>query len=220
MATSGTFTAFKIADLIEEAYERAGLEMRSGYDLRTGIRSFNFLMAEWANRGLNLWTVDEETQALSTNDGNYTLTSETIDVVDAVIRDASGNDSKLERISVKQWAAIHDKDQTGKPSLMYVDRARSSTVVNLWPVPNSNDYDLVYWRLRRMEEAGSVGSDPDLPFRFIPAITAGLAYHIALKKSTQPERVPFLKEEYERAFDLAAEEDRDRSSVWFVPEVY
>ncbi len=218
MATSGTFASFNVGDLLEEAYERAGLEMRSGYDLRTGIRTFNFLMAEWANRGLNLWTIDEETISVTSGDNTYTATANTIDIIDHVIRDSNSLDTPLERISSTQWAMINKKTQTGKPSLINVERARDATNITLWPVPNAN-YTLVYWRLRRMEEAGAVGNDPDLPFRFIPALTAGLAYHIALKKSREAERIPFLKGEYEEAFNLAADEDRDRSSLWFVPDL-
>lgn len=223
MASSGTYVSIDIGAVVEEAYERAGLEMRSGYDLRTAIRSFNFLMAEWANRGLNLWTMDEETQALTANDNTYTLTANTVDVIEAAIRTGTGSaqvDRPLERISVSQWAQLANKTQTGQPTSFFVQRGVTDAVINLWPVPdNAQDYTLVYWRLRRIEEAGAITNTPDLPFRFIPALVCGLAYQIALKKSKDAQRIPYLKAEYEMAFELAADEDRDRSSVFLIPEV-
>ena len=220
MAASGTYNTWDISLIIEEAYERAGLEMRSGYDLRTGIRSFNFLMAEWANQGLNMWTFEEGTQAITAADGTYTMPANTVDLIEYAIRDSDNIDRPLERLSVSQWANLSDKTQTGEPTCIFIQRGVTDTVVNLWPVPDSADtYTLVYWRLRRIQEAGSITNTADLPFRFIPALTAGLAYNIALKKSPDAQRIPFLKAEYEVAFALAADEDRDRASVFLVPDL-
>lgn len=216
MATSGTYASFSIAELLEEAYERAGLELKSGYDLRTGIRSMNFLLAEWANRGLNLWTIEEGTQALTASDGTYTLPANTIDVIDVVLRDASNVDIPLERIASTQWANINNKLTEGRPANYMVQRGVSDTVINLWPVPDQA-YTLMYWRLRRIQEAGAISNTADVPFRFIPPLVAGLAYMVAMKKNQAV--APALKAVYDEAFELAADEDRDRSSLWLYPDV-
>lgn len=218
MTTSGT-TVFTpdLTDLIEEAYERAGLELRTGYDLRTAIRSLNFLMIEWANKGLNLWTVEQATTALTSGTAQYDLGATTIDVIEHVIRDSNGNDIQLERIGMSAYAAIVNKTQSGKPNCIWVERLTTGTRVNLWPVPDM-DYTLVYWRLRRMQDAGTAVNTPDVPFRFIPALVAGLAYMIAMKRPEAQAVAPSLKAVYDEAFQLAADEDRDRSSLWFVPD--
>lgn len=221
MAVSGT-TVFNpnIIELLEEAYERAGLEMRGGYDLRTGIRSFNFMMAEWANRGLNLWTITEGTAALDSGDSSVDINN-VVDVIDYAVRIGTGtsqNDYRLERIGVSQWANITNKNMTGRPTQIYVERLTDTTRVKVWPVP-STDYTLVYWALSRIDDAGVPTNTADMPYRFIPALVAGLAYHIATKKPAAMQRVPFLKQEYEEQFRLAADEDRDRASVFFLPDV-
>lgn len=221
MAVSGT-TAFNpnIIELLEEAYERAGLEMRGGYDLRTGIRSFNFMMAEWANRGLNLWTIAEGTASLVTGDNSVDINN-IVDVIDYALRSGTGTsqvDYRLERIGVSQWAAITNKNMTGRPTQIYVERLTDTTRVKVWPVPSA-DYTLAYWSLSRIDDAGVPTNTADMPYRFIPALVAGLAYHIATKKPAAMERVPFLKQEYEEQFRMAADEDRDRSSVFLLPDV-
>ena len=221
MATSGAFNFNpNIAELLEEAFERAGLEMRSGYDLKTGIRSFNFMMAEWANRGLNLWTIQEDSTPITTGENEVDIDN-VVDVIEYVIRNGTGEaqaDYKLERISVSQWANITNKNITGRPTQIYVERLRDVTRVKLWPSP-SQDYELVYWTLRRLEDAGSAGNTADLPYRFIPALVSGLAYYIAMKRPEATMRVPTLKQIYEEQFALAAEEDRDRASVFFYPDM-
>ena len=217
MATSSTFATFDIQTLLEEAYERAGLELKSGYDLRTGIRSFNFLMAEWANRGLNLWTIDEETQALVAGTATYTLTAATVDVLDVVLRNSSNTDVPLERLSETQFAMIPNKTSRGTPNSYYIQRLVAGPTITLWNVPNDSTQSLVYWRLRRIEEAGAIYNTPDVPFRFIPALAAGLAYHIAMKKNQSI--APPLKAVYEEEWMNAADEDRDRASVYFFPDV-
>jgi hypothetical protein len=221
MTTSGT-TTFNpnIIELLEEAYERAGLELRSGYDLKTGIRSFNFLMAEWANRGLNLWTITEGTVSLASGDNTADINN-IVDLIDYAIRTGSGSnqtDYRIERVGVSQWAAITNKNMTGRPVQIYVERLTDTTRIKVWPVP-SQDYTLVYWALSRMDDAGAATNTADMPYRFIPALVSGLAYHIATKKPAAMQRVPFLKQEYEEQFRLAADEDRDRSSVFFLPDV-
>lgn len=221
MATSGT-TSFNpnIIELLEEAFERAGLEMRSGYDLKTGIRSFNFMMAEWANRGLNLWTISEGTTPLASGDNTADI-SNVVDVIEYALRTGTGaaqTDYRLERISVAQWAAITNKNLQGRPTQIYVERLTDTTRVSVWPVPSA-DYTLAYWALSRIDDAGAGTNTADMPYRFIPALVAGLAYHIATKKQEAMQRVPFLKQAYEEQFALAAEEDRDRASIFFLPDV-
>jgi hypothetical protein len=218
VTTSGTYAfAPDMAEIIEEAYERAGLELRTGYDLKTAIRSLNFLMVEWANRGLNLWTIEEVQLPVTSGTNVYTLDAQTIDVIESVVRD-NDNDIKLERIGLGSWAAISNKTQTGRPYLVYVERLVGETKLNLWPVPDAS-YTVVYWRLKRMQDAGGAVSDPDVPFRFLPALVAGLAYMIAMKRPEASARAPDLKAVYEEAFNLAADEDRDRSSAFFFPDL-
>lgn len=219
MPSSGT-TQFSpdIVELLEEAYERAGLEMRSGYDFRTGVRSFNFLMAEWANRGMNLWTLEESTAAVTAGDSTYDV-SDAVDVVEHFIRTGTGTstlDVKLQRISVSEFSDISNKLVRGKPTQIFVQRLKDKTTLNLWPVPDQS-YTLVYWKLSRLDDAGSATSTTDMPYRFLPALVSGLAYHIATKKPQAAARVPILKQIYEEQFEMAADEDRDRASVWLTP---
>lgn len=224
MTTSGT-TSFNpdFADIAEEAFEMAGLEMRTGYDLKTARRSLDLLAIEWANRGLNLWTVEEGTIPLISGTATYSLPTDTIDIIEHQIRSGTGTsqvDIDLYRVSVSGYSAITNKLTTGKPSQIYVDRARSQPSVTLWPVPNATStYTLVYQRLRRIQDSGAATNTADLPFRFIPALIAGLAYFIAMKKPKVQERVPFLKKFYEEQFDLASQEDRSRASWYHHPSV-
>lgn len=221
VAASGT-TSFNpnIIELLEEAFERAGVEMRSGYDLKTGIRSFNFLMAEWANRGLNLWTITEGTVAFAAGDTSKDI-DDVVDLIDFAVRTGSGQsqvDYRLERIGVSQYAQITNKTITGRPTQIYVQRLTDTTRATLWPIP-SQAYTLVYWALARIDDAGVATNTADMPYRFVPALVSGLAYHIATKKPEAMARVPFLRDEYERQFALAAEEDRDRSSIYLLPDL-
>lgn len=226
MATSGT-TTFNpdIIEIIEEAYERAGMQLRTGYHLKSARRSIDLLMLEWGNKGLNLWTVEEQTQALTASDGDYTLPSDTVDVIEAVIRTGTGAsqaDYTIERISVATWAHTVNKASTGRPLQYWVNRT-SPPVLNLWPVPDaSQSYTLVYWRLRQMEEAGTATNTLDMPARFLPALISGLAFHLALKSPDPQVRAqsPALKQMYDQDFMLAADEDRDRSSFYMRPRIY
>lgn len=208
-----------LQEVLEEAFEQAGLEMRSGYDLKTARRSFNLLTIEWANRGINLWTLDDSTKSITAGTDTYTLDTDTIDIIEHMLKDSENREFTLRRISVSTYAKLSDKTLTGRPSLIFVQRLAASTQIRLWPVPD-RDWTLVYWRLRGIDGLSSGSGDgatPDVPPRFIPALCAGLAFHIAIKKPKLAARVEPLREEYERQWDLAAGEDRDRSSIRLVP---
>ena len=222
MTTSGTATFnLDIAEIAEEAYERAGLELRSGYDMRTARRSLNLLAAEWSNLGLNLWTIATDSVVLTPGTNVYNLPADTIDVIEHVIRTNNGGqntDINLQRISVSDYAAIPVKNTTGRPIQIYVNRQIAPTMT-LWPVPDSSQpYTLVYWYLRRIQDTGtSAANTADIPVRFLPAMVAGLAYYIALKNPEASDRVQMLKSIYEEQFQLAASEDRDRAPDRFLP---
>lgn len=225
MATSGT-AAFNpdITEIIEEAYERAGLEMKSGYDIKTARRSLNLLSIEWANRGVNLWTIEEGSVSLTSGTAEYNLPTDTIDLLEHVIRTTSGGsnqDINISRISVSDYATIPNKEQTGRPVQIWIDRQNTPRFY-VWPVPDSSTtYTLRYWRLRRIQDAGSTGQYTfDIPFRFIPCLVSGLAYQIASKKPEAEARLPRLKADYEEQWTLAAQEDREKSSERFVPRAY
>lgn len=303
MSTSGTTTFnLDLNNIVEEAFERCGIESRTGYDLRTARRSMNLLSMEWANRGINLWTVEQQSIPMVTGQPIYPLPIDTVDILDAVIRTNNGStsnqiDINISRIAEPTYMSIPNKLATGRPIQMYVNRqsgmtnatavtlngaisASDTTItlsstanlasvgfikvdnetisysnisgnqlvncyrgqngttaashltgasvsvqnlpcVNLWPTPNppGNQYTFVYYRLRRMQDAGTGGSyEQDIPFRLMPALVAGLAYQIAMKKpEVPPDRIAMLKQDYMEQFQLAADEDRDKASVRFVP---
>jgi hypothetical protein len=214
------------AELAEEAWERAGREMRSGYDLRTARRSMNLLTIEFANRGINLWTLESGSQVLTPGVETYNLPADTIDIIEHVIRTGAGSptlqsDLTISRISVSTYASIPTKLTQGRPIQIFVERLRDQPRFTLWPVPDASvPYTLFYYRLRRIEDAGTGVNTPDAPFRFLPAIASGLAYHIALKTPDLMNRVDMLKREYEEQFNLAAGEDREKASVRFVPRIF
>lgn len=222
MATSGTSAwSPDLGDLIEEAFERAGLELRTGYDLRSARRSLNFMMSEWANKGLNLWTVDEGSFACVPGQAEYPLPADCVDIIEHVCRttiSGQNTDIVLDRISVSTYAQIPNKDTQGRPYQIYVNR-QISPVIKLWPVPDdSQPYTVVYWYIRRIQDSGTpVSLTMDIPFRFYNALVAGLAYNIALKRPEAAQRLEMLKNLYDEAFALAAEEDRDRASIRWVP---
>jgi hypothetical protein len=303
MSTTGT-TAFDLDmnDLIEEAFERCGLEVRSGYDFRTARRSLNLLTIEWANRGINLWTVEQGQIVMNTQQTLYALPVDTIDILDASTRTNNGSQSNqtdinLSRISEPVYMAIPNKNTTGRPVQMWINRqsggvaniaqttlvggidADDTTItvanaynlptqgfinidnetiayqnivgnqilnawrgqngttavahstaanvfnnqlpcINVWPTPNppGNQYTLVYYRMRRIQDAGNGVRTQDIPFRFIPCMVAGLAYHLSVKiPGVDPMRIPMLKSEYEQQFQLASEEDREKAAIRFVP---
>jgi|TARA_R110000824_G_scaffold203758_1_gene388390 hypothetical protein len=225
MATSGT-TAFNLdfTEIAEEAWERAGSEMRSGYDLRTARRSMNLLTIEWQNRGINLWTIDSGTVSLTTGTSQYTLPADTIDLLEQAIRTNSGNTTKqsdinISRISVSTFSSIPNKLTRGRPIQVWIERLVDAPKINIWPVPDSNDYTFVYWRMRRIEDAGGGVETADMNFRFLPSLVAGLAYNIAMKSPDLAPRTEMLKADYEFQFGLAAGEDREKSSARFVPRI-
>jgi hypothetical protein len=303
MTTTGS-TAFNLDmnDLIEEAFERCGLEVRSGYDFRTARRSLNLLTIEWANRGINLWTVEQGQIVMNTQQALYALPVDTIDILDASTRTNNGSQSNqtdinLSRISEPTYMTIPNKNTTGRPIQMWVNRQSGGTsniaqttlvggidaddttitvasvanlptqgfvnigsetiayqnivgnqivnawrgqngttaaahltgvdvfnnqlpCINVWPTPNppGDQYTLVYYRMRRIQDAGTGVRTQDIPFRFIPCMVAGLAYHLSVKiPGVDPNRMPMLKAEYEQQFQLAAEEDREKAAIRFVP---
>lgn len=227
MTTSGTASFNpEFSEIVEEAFERAGLELRSGFDLRTARRSMNFMAQEWQNRGINLWTVDQGSLPLVPGVFQYTLPADTIDVLEHQLRTNAGSstsqqDYSLSRITVSEYAQLSNKLTEARPLQVYIDRQADAPVVYVWPVPdNSQAYTIVYWRMRRIQDVGEGGANTiDVPARFLPCLVAGLAYYIAMKKPEAADRLPFLKQEYEIQWDLAAGEDRDKSSVRFVPDV-
>jgi hypothetical protein len=292
-------------DLIEEAFERCGLEVRSGYDFKTARRSLNLLTIEWANRGINLWTVEQGQIVMNTQQALYALPLDTIDILDASTRTNNGSQSNqtdinLSRISEPTYMTIPNKNDTGRPVQMWVNRQSGGVAsvpqttvaagnpitsvdqttitltsvanlptqgfinignetigyqnivgnqivnawrgqngttatthlagadvfnnqlpcINVWPTPNppGNQYTLVYYRMRRIQDAGTGMRTQDIPFRFIPCMVAGLAYHLSVKMpGVDPGRMPMLKAEYEQQFQLAAEEDREKAAIRFVP---
>jgi hypothetical protein len=302
MATSGP-SAFNLDlnNIVEESFERCGLELRTGYDLKTARRSMNLLSIEWANRGLNLWTVEQGVIPLVTGQAIYPLPVDTIDLLDTVVRQYNGApstqiDINISRISEPTYMTIPNKLTTGRPIQLWVNRQTgaenlstavlsggisatdttitlSSTVdvpsagfikigaetisypningnqlincargqnnttaaahltgaaitvqnlpcINVWPTPNAGgDYTLVYYRMRRIQDSGTGGGfEQDIPFRLLPALVAGLAYYISMKKpEVDPNRIAMLKADYEQQYQLAAEEDREKAPIRFVP---
>lgn len=223
MSTSGTAVFnMDLTEIVEEAFERCGSEVRSGYDLRTARRSLNLLFADWANRGINLWTLDQGTIALVPGTATYTLPADTVDLLDHVIRTGAGDqatqsDLTLTRITNSTYSSIPNKLSQSRPLQVTIYRTETPSVV-LWPVPDaSQTYELVYWRLRRIQDAGSGANTMDMPFRFLPAMAAGLAYYMSFKVPGALERGGILKADYDAAWDLAATEDRDKAADRFVP---
>ena len=210
-----------LPEIFEEAFERAGLQMQTGYDLKTARRSLNLLTLEWQNRGLNLWTIDSGTQALTAGTATYQMPADTIDLIEHQVRTGSGTeqvDTSLERISVSSYAQQSSKNLQGRPSQIFVDRQETAVNVTLWPVPDSSSFTLSYFRLRGINGISSgIGTTADVPPRFVPCLAAGMAYYIAMKKPEVAARVAPLKQEYEFQFELAAGEDTDSSSMKFVP---
>ena len=300
MPTSGS-TAFTLefTDIAEEAWERAGREMRTGYDLRTARRSMNLMTIEWQNRGINMWTIDQGSITLTPWLSTYALPVDTIDLLDHVIRTGANSastqaDLSITRISVSTYATIPNKLATGRPIQVWIQRlsgvvsptgltlngtinATTTTItlsstaglpaagfiridnediaygylsgntlggvfrgqngttaathttgaaiynpnlpaVTVWLTPdNTQTYQFIYWRMRRIQDAGAGTQLADMNFRFLPCLVAGLAYHIAMKVPELVERVPMLKQAYEEQFDLAAGEDREKAAIRFVP---
>jgi len=224
MATSGTATFnLEIAEVIEEAFERCGLQSKTGYDIETARRSLNLMSLEWANRGINFWCVEQGTASTTASTSTVTLPADTVDLIEHWIRDGTGtsqNDLPLSRFSVSQYSTIPNKLTEGRPVNLFIDKQRAAPVVYLWPTPDKV-YTFGYQRIRRIEDTGAVGStNPDVPARFLPALVSGLAFRISQKYPEAFARSPELKQEYEYQWQLAEQEDRDRASVHFVPGGY
>ena len=224
MATSGTTTFnLDLTDLVEEAFERCGAELRSGYDLKTARRSLNLLFADWANRGINLWTVAQSSITLVPGTATYNLPSDTVDLLEHVIRTGAGNastqaDLSITRISVSTYATIPNKLTQARPIQVYINRQAPIPNITVWPIPDaSQTYTFVYWYLRRIQDAGTGVNTMDVPFRFIPCMVAGLAYYLALKLPDGLQRLETLKAQYDEAWDLASSEDREKAAIRLVP---
>lgn len=232
MTTSGT-SAFNLDlnTLVEEAFERCGAELRTGYDMRTARRSLNLLSIEWANRGINLWTVEQGSIALTQGTISYDLPVDTIDLLEQIVRTQSGVsqiDLNINRISVDTYATIPNKNTQGRPIQVWINRQSGATepggvsypTINVWPTPDqSNYYTFVYWRLRRVQDAGNGTTTQDIPFRMLPALVAGLAYYLALKLPDALPRVEMLKAMYEEQWQLAADEDREKAPLRIAPRI-
>jgi len=228
MSSSGE-TAFNLSilELAEEAWERASggtSELRSGYDLRTTRRSINLLTLEWSTRGLNFWTIEQGTIALTAATATYDMPTDTIDILEAVIRQNAGvvatqTDLSISRISVSTYSSIPNKLTQGRPIQYWFDRQVAPRIV-VWQVPPDSSYTFVYWHMRRIEDAGNQGSyTMDMPFRFLPAFTAGLAFYLAQKLPEGASRIEMLKSEYEQQFDMALGSDHDSAPLRLVPKV-
>ena len=226
MTTSGTATFnLDLAELIEEAFERVGSEMRTGYDLRTARRSLNLLFADWANRGINMWTIEQGSIQLTPGVATYELPEDTVDLMEHVIRTGAGNastqaDLTISRISVSTYATLPNKLQQARPIQLYIDR-QITPRVTMWPVPDASQaYTLVYWRLRRVQDAGDGSNTMDVPFRFVPCLVAGLSYYLAMKVPGGLERLQVLKQQYDEAWALASTEDREKATDRLVPRQF
>ena len=215
-----------IDDIAEEAYERCGLQVRSGYDLQTARRSLNLMLAEWANRGLNLWTIQlqEKSIAQGTTDlsgsnlfgSGAEAAQQIVDITDVVIRDTNNNDFAATSISRSTYFNFTTKTTSGRPSQYYFERTINPKLF-LYPAADTT-YTLKYYALVRMKDSGAYTNNNEIPFRFLPCLTAGLAYYIAMKKS--PDRIQLLKQLYEDEFQRAAAQDGERTSLFLTPKTY
>ena len=245
MTTSGTNTFnLDLNNLCEEAFERCGAELRTGYDLRTARRSLNLLTIEWANRGINLWTIEQGQIAMNQGVITYPLPVDTIDLLDMVIRTQTGieqTDININRISSSTYSTIPNKNAQGRPIQVWINRQSGATYpingnepnttnpntgvnppnINVWPSPDqSNYYTFVYWRLRRIQDAGNGVNTQDIPFRMLPCLVAGLAYYLSMKIPGAEARIDMLKASYEEQWALASSEDREKASLRLAPRQY
>jgi hypothetical protein len=216
MATSGSKNfELDVSDYIEEAFERCGVEVRTGYDLKTAKRSLNLLLADWANRGLNQWTIRQTTVTCVSGTSDYTLDADTIDILSVVVR-RDNTDYGIERLSRDEYLNIPDKTSTGRPSQFFLDR-QITPVLKVWTTPENSTDQLIFDRLVRIDDADTFTNTMEVPFRFYPCLAAGLAYYISIKKA--PNRTQFLKAIYEEEFERAMTEDRDRASFNVAPSL-
>jgi hypothetical protein len=233
MTTSGTTTFnLDLNDIVEEAFERCGAELRTGYDLRTARRSLNLLTIEWANRGINLWTIEQGSIPMVQGQIVYNLPVDTIDLLEHVVRTQTGQqqtDITINRISIDTYSTIPNKNAQGRPIQVWINRQSGAQNlsgvqapnINVWPAPDQNNYyTFVYWRLRRLQDAGEGVTTQDIPFRFLPCMVAGLAYHLSLKIPGALERSMSLKAQYEELWQQAADEDREKAPLRIAPRQY
>ena len=204
-----------VGEIIEEAYERCGLEMRTGYDARTARRSLNLMFADWANRGLNMWTVTQATKSITSGTATYSFDATHVDLLEVVLRNSSNVDFTLTQMSRSEYLTIPNKGTTGQPSQYFFDRQVTPTIT-LWATPNAT-YTLVYYYVSRIQDADALVKNADAPFRFLPCMVAGLAYYLAIIKA--PERVQLLKSIYEEEFQLAAAEDANSTPLKLTPSM-
>ena len=215
-----------IDEIAEEAFERCGLQVRSGYDLKTARRSLNLMLAEWANRGLNLWTIQLQEKSIAADTTNLSgadlfgsganAAQEIIDITDVVITDSSNNDYSATSISRSTYFNYTVKTTSGRPSQYYFERTINPKLY-LYPAADTA-YTLKYYALVRMKDSGAYTNNSEIPFRFLPCMTAGLAYYIAMKKA--PDRIQLLKQIYEDEFQRAAAQDGERTSLFLSPKTY
>lgn len=233
MTTTGTSTFnLNLNELVEEAFERCGAELRTGYDLKTARRSLNLLTIEWANRGINLWTIEQGSIPLVQGQITYDLPVDTIDLMEHVIRTNAGTtsnqlDININRISADTYITIPNKNAQGRPIQVWINRQSGATYpvdgvsppqINVWPAPEqSNYYVFFYYRLRRIQDAGNGINTQDIPFRFLPCMVAGLAYYLSLKLPNAMERTSILKQMYDEAWEQAADEDREKAPLRIAP---
>ena len=220
MALSGS-TNFEpnVAEFVEEAFERCGLELRTGYDLKTARRSINLMLAEWANRGLNQWTIEQATQTVTEGTTDYSLNSNIIDILDVVLRrtvNQTQTDISMNRVSRSEYINIPNKTTKARPSQFFLDKL-STPMLKIWPAPENSTDILVFNKIVRMDDADKPTNTMDMPFRFFPCFAAGLAYYISLKRA--PERTAQLKALYEQEFRRAADQDEDRASFRIRPSL-
>jgi hypothetical protein len=241
MTTSGTTTFnLNVNELFEEAFERCGTELRTGYDFKTARRSLNLLTIEWANRGINLWTIEQGTIPMVQGQITYPLPIDTIDLLDHVIRTQTGQqqtDININRISADTYITIPNKNAQGRPIQVWINRQSGATYpvggqpqgtnpitgvdhpsINVWPAPDQdNYYTFVYFRLRRIQDSGNGVVTQDIPFRFLPCMVAGLAYHLSMKLPGGLERSAALKAQYEELWQQAADEDHEKAPLRLAP---
>ena len=227
MATSGTTTFnLDIGDILEEAYDLCGMEIRSGYEYRGAKRALNLVFLEWQNKGTNLWSIEQNTQVITAGTNSYALPSSALDVVDAFIRTDSGNiskqfDQRLNRISRTEYNHQATKLNQSKPTQFYIDKGTSTSNIVLWSTPDSTaTYTLVYDYIQRIEDAGEpTSNNADVPARYLPCLTYALAYNIACKNPEALNRVPMIKQRYDELWNDVSDADREKASVRFVPDL-
>jgi hypothetical protein len=242
MTTTGTSSFnLDLSDLVEESFERCGQQLRSGYDFRTARRSLNLLTIEWANRGINLWTIEQGTIPMVQGINTYDLPTDTIDLLEHQIRTNQGQqnnqtDITISRISISTYSTIPNKLAQGRPIQVWINRQSGATYptgstpdrnpqITVWPTPDQGTaqnpyYNFVYWRMRRIQDAGNAVNTQDIPFRWLNCMVAGLAYYLSMKlPNIDPQRIVGLKQDYEQQFQFASEEDREKAPIRFIPRM-